>query len=240
MVSHNDNGEVITMLEDVVDSIVNKVIEGKCTAALSEEILSEAVKSARRRGYLSLKSYDHLYKRADSWGKHEGRTLTQFFSHIKKNCKGENKLCDEFISLLRKRGETASYKSYGNKDEGRVRITNYDNEPDIILTRNGEDQIMDVKSLRDQEFKIGDLSIYSGKGAGMIVKSHNSFWVYKPEIVQKLLEWGKKDRYKHRHSGYNKLIVRVGKSGDPSIIDLKQMVDNCHIEQIPCGEKNDK
>lgn len=232
-----NNKEVVAMLEDIVDNIINKVVENKCPAELSEEIIVFAIKSACKRGYLTTKSYNDLKRRADNFKDHKGRTLTQFFVHIKQVSKREDGLCREFIRALQNRGETASYENYGNKDAGRVRILNYNSEPDIKLTRNGKKMIMDVKSLNKQWFKMGDLQLYSKKNAGMIIKSKGFFWIYSPYTVQKMTKQGKREKWASIHPKYHKTIVKMGEEGEEKTFPLKKLVAEGLIEQIPCGDK---
>lgn len=236
----SNSQNAITMLEDIVDDIINRVIKNECPAKLANAIIDTAVNNAKKRGLLTDKAYTDLYARADRKKGHKGRTLVQFFIDIKESCQREDQLCEEIVTLLKSRGETASYKKHGNNDNGRVRIVNYKSEPDIVFTRNGKSRLMDVKNLHEQTFKIGDLRGYADKRSGMIIKSQGSFYIYPLRTVLALIKFGEKEPYVLTHPLYHKQIVKVGNRGEKGVFPLQNLLKDGWVEEIPLEKKNDK
>ncbi len=229
--TENKKTETIKKIENAMDKRVIRYMKGDVSLEKCEEHLKYLLDELVKREIITKKNRIDLYKRADN------RTLTEFFAGIKKNYKKEVKFCDELVSVFKRNLETVYCKNYGNLDKARVRILNYDSEPDIIFGRNDKEMKMDIKRLKEQIFKLRDLGIYVEKKAGMIVKSNGYFWIYSPESVRMMYKIIMKNynKYVFKYSGWgNKEVVKMGREeGD---VPLDKLIEKKMVEKIGVGE----
>lgn len=223
--------EIIKIIENAMDKRVIRYMKGDVSLEKCEEYLKYLLDELVKKKFITKKNIIDLYKRADN------RTLTEFFAGIKKNYKREVKFCDELVSVFKKNLETVYCKNYGNLDKAKVRILNYDSEPDIIFDRNNKEEKMDIKELKEQIFKLRDLGIYVEKNSGMIVKSNGYFWIYSPESVRKMYKIIMKNynKYVFKYSGWgDKEVVKIGnEEGD---VPLDKLIEKKWVEKIGTGE----
>ena len=223
--------EVIKKIENAMDRKVIRYMKGDVSLEKCEEYLKYLLDELVKRKFITKKNRIDLYKRADN------RTLTEFFAKIKKNYKKEIKFCDELVSVFKRNLEEVYCKNYGNLDRAKIRILNYDSEPDIIFSRNNKEMKMDIKELKEQIFKLRDLGIYVEKNSGIIVKSQGYFWIYSPESIRKIYKIIMKNynKYVFKYSGWgNKEVVKIGREeGD---IPLNTLIEKKLVERVGVGE----
>ena len=223
--------EILKIIENAMDKRVIRYMKGDVSLEKCEEHLKYLLDELVKREIITKKNRIDLYKRADN------RTLTEFFAGIKKNYKKEIDFCDELISIFKKNLETVYCKNYGNLDKAKVRILNYDSEPDIIFSRNNKEMKMDIKELKEQIFKLRDLSIYVEKNSGMIVKSNGYFWIYSPESIKMMYKIIVKNynKYVFKYSGWgNKEVVKIGR--EEGSIPLGILIEKKMVERIGTRE----
>ncbi len=222
--------ETLKIIENGIDKRVIRLMKGNDSLEKCEKYLVYLLDELVKRKFITNKNRIDLYRRADN------RTLTEFFAGIKKNYKKEIDFCDELVSIFKRNLETVYCKNYGNLDKARVRILNYDSEPDIIFSRNDKEMKMDIKRLKEQIFKLRDLGIYVEKNSGIIVKSNGYFWIYSPESIGKMYKIIMKNynKYVFKYSGWgNKEVVKIGREEGDVPLDI--LIEKKIVERVGAG-----
>ena len=239
MVTEFKKDELVKKAEDNINLKILRYIDGKCSSEETEEYIKSMLRILYNKKIISGKNVIDFYKRVK--GKNGKRTLTEFLVGIKENCEKEIKFCRDFTKVMERKGEKVYFKNYGNEDKGRVRIKNYDSKPDVLFGRNDDEEIkMDIKRLHEQIFKIHDLGIYVEKGAGMIVQSKNSFWIYPPKTVKIIynIVISNKSKYVFEYEKWgNKEVIKMGENGESGIVPINKLVEKGLIEKIVYDRK---
>ena len=237
MITESKKDEIVKKAEDNINLKILRRIDGKCSPEETEEYIKSILRILYNKKVISGKNVTDFYKRVK--GKTGKRTLTEFLVELQENCEKEIKFCRDFTKVMEKRGEKVYFKNYGNGDKGRVRIKNYDSEPDVLFGRNEEEVKMDIKRLYEQIFKIHDLGIYVEKGAGMIVQSKNSFWIYSPKTVKIIynIVISNKSKYIFEYEKWgSKEVIKMG-DGENMTVPINKLVEKGLIEKIVYDRK---